>query len=186
MAAQCDPVIVVGSRNSSNSVRMVEVACQRSVGAVHLIDHAGEIGFDSSWLVEITSIGLTSGASVPDILLTGVIEQLADYGCTEVEGISAEVHVGGICPGVVWLYGASWDTFGLSYESLRQPDPTGFIGLAAITSGTRPLSAALPQERRRLTELRRARSGSKDPIDFPRSEEIYGDVIRTHSRRYLE
>lgn len=86
MAPLCDLVIVVGSRNSSNSVRLVEVARQHGAPAAYLVDHAGEI--DPSWLDGVTTIGLTSGASVPEILVTGVIERLAEYGYADVESVT--------------------------------------------------------------------------------------------------
>ncbi len=63
MAPQCDLVVVVGSRNSSNSVRLVEVALQAGARDSHLVDHAGEI--DEAWLDGVTTVGVTSGASVP-------------------------------------------------------------------------------------------------------------------------
>jgi 4-hydroxy-3-methylbut-2-en-1-yl diphosphate reductase len=86
MAPLCDLVIVVGSRNSSNSVRLVEVARQRGAPTAYLVDHAGEI--DPSWFDGVTTIGLTSGASVPEILVTGVIERLAKYGYADVESVA--------------------------------------------------------------------------------------------------
>jgi 4-hydroxy-3-methylbut-2-en-1-yl diphosphate reductase len=63
MAPQCDLVVVVGSSNSSNSVRLVEVALQAGARDSHLVDHAGEI--DEQWLEGATTVGVTSGASVP-------------------------------------------------------------------------------------------------------------------------
>jgi 4-hydroxy-3-methylbut-2-enyl diphosphate reductase len=86
MAPLCDLVIVVGSGNSSNSVRLVEVARQRGAPAAYLVDHAGEI--DPSWFDGVTTIGLTSGASVPEILVTGVLERLAEYGYADVESVT--------------------------------------------------------------------------------------------------
>jgi 4-hydroxy-3-methylbut-2-en-1-yl diphosphate reductase len=86
MAPLCDLVIVVGSRNSSNSVRLVEVARQRGAPAAYLVDHAGEI--DPSWFDGVTTVGLTSGASVPEILVAGVIERLAEYGYADVESVT--------------------------------------------------------------------------------------------------
>src|SRR6202165_5689718 len=81
MAPECELVIVVGSRNSSNSVRLVEVALG-AVGAgapaAHLVDYADDI--DPSWLEGVTTVGVTSGASVPEVLVRGVLERLAEYG----------------------------------------------------------------------------------------------------------
>jgi 4-hydroxy-3-methylbut-2-en-1-yl diphosphate reductase len=87
IAAACDLMIVVGSGNSSNSVRLVEVARECGVAAAYLVDHAYEI--DPSWFAGVTTIGLTSGASVPEILVTGVIERLAEYGYVDVEPVAA-------------------------------------------------------------------------------------------------
>ena len=86
MAAQCDLVLVVGSTNSSNSVRLVEVALQAGAGASHLIDYAREI--DDAWLDGVGTVGLTSGASVPEVLVRGVLAHLAERGYTDVEEIT--------------------------------------------------------------------------------------------------
>jgi 4-hydroxy-3-methylbut-2-enyl diphosphate reductase len=86
MAAQCDLVLVVGSKNSSNSVRLVEVALTAGAGAGHLIDYAREI--DDSWLEGVTTIGLTSGASVPEVLVRGVLDHLAERGWESVEEVT--------------------------------------------------------------------------------------------------
>jgi 4-hydroxy-3-methylbut-2-enyl diphosphate reductase len=86
MAPQCDLVLVVGSRNSSNSVRLVEVALQSGAGAAHLIDYAREI--DESWLDGVETVGLTSGASVPEILVRGVLDYLAERGWEHMEEIT--------------------------------------------------------------------------------------------------
>ena len=77
MAPECDLVIVVGSRNSSNSVRLVEVALGAGAEAAHLVDYAEDL--DPSWLDGVKTVGVTSGASVPEILVTGVLERLAEY-----------------------------------------------------------------------------------------------------------
>ncbi|GEL18538.1 4-hydroxy-3-methylbut-2-enyl diphosphate reductase [Pseudonocardia asaccharolytica] len=86
MAPRCDLVLVVGSPNSSNSVRLVEVALSAGAGAAHLIDFAREI--DESWLDGVETVGLTSGASVPEILVEGVLEYLAERGWTDVAEIN--------------------------------------------------------------------------------------------------
>jgi len=83
MAALCDVVIVVGSANSSNSVRLVEVAAQAGAGAAHRIDDAAEI--DAAWLVGARTVGVTSGASVPEDLVAAVVDRLAELGFDEVE-----------------------------------------------------------------------------------------------------
>jgi 4-hydroxy-3-methylbut-2-enyl diphosphate reductase len=87
IARDADVVIVVGSRNSSNSVRLVEVAKDAGAGAAYLVDDAGEI--DERWLDGATTVGLTSGASVPEDLVTGVVEKLAALGFGDVEEIEA-------------------------------------------------------------------------------------------------
>ena len=86
MAPQCDLVLVVGSPNSSNSVRLVEVALQAGAGASHLIDYAREI--DESWLEGVRTVGVTSGASVPEVLVRGVLDYLAERGWESVEEVT--------------------------------------------------------------------------------------------------
>jgi 4-hydroxy-3-methylbut-2-enyl diphosphate reductase len=88
IAAQSDLVIVVGSRNSSNSVRLVEVS-RESGAQAHLVDYAAEI--DPAWLEGVRTVGVTSGASVPEILVRGVLDLLAEAGFTDVSEVrSAE------------------------------------------------------------------------------------------------
>ncbi|HEV7909340.1 MAG TPA: 4-hydroxy-3-methylbut-2-enyl diphosphate reductase [Pseudonocardiaceae bacterium] len=86
MAPECDLVIVVGSQNSSNSKRLVEVALQAGAKASYLIDYAEEI--DESWLEGVTTVGVTSGASVPDILVMEVLKFLEQRGWADVEEIT--------------------------------------------------------------------------------------------------
>ncbi len=78
IAPTCDLVIVVGSRNSSNSVRLVEVALEAGAKTSYRVDNATEI--DEAWLDGVTSVGVTSGASVPDELVQGVLELLVARG----------------------------------------------------------------------------------------------------------
>ncbi|MCE7011288.1 4-hydroxy-3-methylbut-2-enyl diphosphate reductase [Kibdelosporangium philippinense] len=85
IAPSCDLVLVVGSRNSSNSVRLVEVALQAGAAAAYLIDSAREI--ELSWLDSVTTVGVTSGASVPEILVTEVVDFLAGQGWPEPEEV---------------------------------------------------------------------------------------------------
>src|SRR4029079_2853879 len=87
IAPDCDVVIVVGSTNSSNSVRLVEVALDAGARAGHLVDYASEI--DASWLSGGSTIGGTSGASVPEDLVEGVLEWLAGRGFGDVEEFTA-------------------------------------------------------------------------------------------------
>src|SRR6266581_3739259 len=87
IAQRSDLVIVVGSRNSSNSVRLVEVALDAGVKAAYLIEDAAAI--DPQWLADITVVGVTSGASVPEDLVAGVLDTLAARGFTAVEEVEA-------------------------------------------------------------------------------------------------
>ncbi|MFJ8152254.1 4-hydroxy-3-methylbut-2-enyl diphosphate reductase [Streptomyces sp. NPDC094468] len=87
MGAEADLVIVVGSRNSSNSKRLVEVAKLAGSRAAHLVDFAAEI--DEAWLDGVTTVGVTSGASVPEVLVEEVLEWLAERGYGDVEIVKA-------------------------------------------------------------------------------------------------
>jgi len=78
IAAGADLVLVVGSSNSSNSVRLVEVALESGAAASYLVDDASEI--DESWLEGVSSVGVTSGASVPENLVDGVLSYLGERG----------------------------------------------------------------------------------------------------------
>jgi len=85
IAPECDLVIVVGSENSSNSVRLVEVALEYGARASYRVDYASEI--KQEWLEGVATIGVTSGASVPEILVEQTLSDLADAGYTSVEEI---------------------------------------------------------------------------------------------------
>lgn len=85
MAPECDLVIVVGSQNSSNSVRLVEVALETGAGAAYRVDRAAELR--EEWFDGVTTVGLTSGASVPEILVRDVIDHLATLGFGDVEEV---------------------------------------------------------------------------------------------------
>jgi 4-hydroxy-3-methylbut-2-en-1-yl diphosphate reductase len=85
IAAESDLVIVVGSSNSSNSVRLVEVALEHGARASHRVDFASEI--DEAWLDGVTTVGVTSGASVPEILVREVLEWLAERGFPAAEEV---------------------------------------------------------------------------------------------------
>ncbi|MFE3325158.1 4-hydroxy-3-methylbut-2-enyl diphosphate reductase [Streptomyces sp. NPDC059176] len=87
MGAEADLVIVVGSQNSSNSKRLVEVALGAGARSAYLVDFAGEI--DAAWLEGVTTVGVTSGASVPEVLVEGVLELLAQHGFEDVEIVKA-------------------------------------------------------------------------------------------------
>jgi 4-hydroxy-3-methylbut-2-enyl diphosphate reductase len=86
IAPQVDLFLVVGSANSSNSVRMVEVASAAGAPAAHLVENADAI--DSGWLDGVTTVGLSSGASVPEILVRETLDRLADRGYVAVDEVS--------------------------------------------------------------------------------------------------
>ena len=85
IAPDCDVVIVVGSENSSNSVRLAEVA-QEAGARSYRIDDVGQL--DSAWLVGAQTVGITSGASVPESLVEGLLGELADLGFDDVQTVS--------------------------------------------------------------------------------------------------
>jgi 4-hydroxy-3-methylbut-2-enyl diphosphate reductase len=87
MAPECDLVIVVGSTNSSNSVRLVEVAVEHGARDGHLVDYADEI--DEAWLDGVSTVGVTSGASVPELLVREVLEWLEARGFGDVALVTA-------------------------------------------------------------------------------------------------
>ncbi len=85
LAGRCDAILVVGSQNSSNSRRLVEVAKDRGVPA-YLIDDASEI--DEAWFGGIGTVGLTSGASAPEVLVGQVIDWFRDRGTGTVDTVT--------------------------------------------------------------------------------------------------
>ncbi len=87
IAPLADLVLVVGSTNSSNSVRLVEVAKEYGTPAAYLIDFAAEV--KDEWLVGVETIGVTSGASVPEILVKDLLDWLAKRGYGDVETVNA-------------------------------------------------------------------------------------------------
>jgi len=92
LAARCDAVLVVGSKNSSNSNRLREVA-ERAGAKAWLIDTAADI--DPSWLTGMRCIGITAGASAPEVLVEGVQARLRELGVTQTEtltGAAEGVH----------------------------------------------------------------------------------------------
>jgi len=86
MSPQCDVVIVVGSGNSSNSVRLVEVALDAGAKSSYRVDSYRELEID--WIEGASTIGVTSGASVPELLVNEVLEWLADQGFSDCEEVS--------------------------------------------------------------------------------------------------
>ena len=92
IAAESDLVLVVGSTNSSNSVRLVEVALEYGAKASYLIDYAAEV--KDEWFEGVETIGVTSGASVPEILVTDLLKDLKNRGYGDVETVTAmEEHL---------------------------------------------------------------------------------------------
>jgi 4-hydroxy-3-methylbut-2-enyl diphosphate reductase len=87
IAAKSDVVLVIGSANSSNSVRLVEVARREGVSQAHLIDDATNLDF--SWIEGAATVGVTAGASAPEVLVQGVIDRLAERFAVEVVEVDA-------------------------------------------------------------------------------------------------
>ena len=87
IAGESDVVLVVGSQNSSNSVRLVEVAKDAGAGASYLVEDASSIR--PEWLANASTVGLSSGASVPEDLVEGVLARLAESGFTDVQDVEA-------------------------------------------------------------------------------------------------
>ncbi|HEV7712436.1 MAG TPA: 4-hydroxy-3-methylbut-2-enyl diphosphate reductase, partial [Asanoa sp.] len=86
IAPDCDVLLVVGSRNSSNSVRLVEVALDAGARASYLVDYASEI--DDAWLAGATTVGVTSGASVPEDLVSELLDHLVERGFADVSEVT--------------------------------------------------------------------------------------------------
>ncbi len=86
IAPDCDVLIVVGSRNSSNSVRLVEVALDAGARASYLVDYANEI--DDAWLTGAKTVGVTSGASVPEDLVDQLLDHLVERGFEDVSEVT--------------------------------------------------------------------------------------------------
>jgi 4-hydroxy-3-methylbut-2-enyl diphosphate reductase len=92
IAPKADLVIIVGSTNSSNSVRLVEVSLEYGAKAAYLVDFADEV--DEKWLEGVKTIGVSSGASVPEILVDELLKWLAERGFADVQVITAmEEHL---------------------------------------------------------------------------------------------
>ena len=87
IAPKCDLVLIVGSKNSSNSVRLVEVALEVGAKAAYLIDYASEV--EIKWLEDVETIGVSSGASVPEILVDELLDFLAAQGFNDVETVKS-------------------------------------------------------------------------------------------------
>ena len=87
IAPQADLVLVVGSTNSSNSVRLVEVSKEYGAKNAYLVDFASEV--NEEWLVGVEAIGVSSGASVPEILVDDLLDWLAQRGFGDVQTVTA-------------------------------------------------------------------------------------------------
>ena len=95
VAQQADCMVIVGSANSSNSVRLMEVANEAlgACGEAHRVDDAAEM--DPAWFAGVSTVGVSSGASVPDELVAGVVERLQGLGfhdVSTVETIQENMH----------------------------------------------------------------------------------------------
>jgi len=88
LAEACDLLLVVGARNSSNSLRLVEVAKKAGARSAHLIADASVI--DWAWMEGVSVLGLTAGASAPELLVQGVIDALSARYAVTTEEISGE------------------------------------------------------------------------------------------------
>ncbi|MEK9907840.1 MAG: 4-hydroxy-3-methylbut-2-enyl diphosphate reductase, partial [Aquiluna sp.] len=86
VGAQSDLVIVVGSANSSNTVRLVEVAMDAGAKAAYRVDFASEI--QDEWFEGVSTVGVSSGASVPEELVEEVLDYLAGKGFGDVETVT--------------------------------------------------------------------------------------------------
>ncbi|MGW4791883.1 4-hydroxy-3-methylbut-2-enyl diphosphate reductase [Nonomuraea sp. NPDC004297] len=86
IAPHCELVIVVGSANSSNSQRLVEVALNAGAGAAHLVDRAAHA--DERWLDGVRTVGVSSGASVPEGLVSELLDWLSARGYADVESVT--------------------------------------------------------------------------------------------------
>lgn len=85
IAPRADLVIVVGSSNSSNSVRLKEVATEYGAIRSERVDNANQV--DETWFQGVATVGVTSGASVPEVLVRDVLALLSDYGYAEIEEV---------------------------------------------------------------------------------------------------
>jgi 4-hydroxy-3-methylbut-2-enyl diphosphate reductase len=85
VAKDADLVIVVGSANSSNSVRLVEVALEYGAKAAYRVDYAHEV--KQEWLDGVNTVGVTSGASVPEVLVQDLLDELANAGYGDIETV---------------------------------------------------------------------------------------------------
>jgi len=86
LAAACDLLLVIGSKNSSNSLRLVEVGLRAGAQAAQRIDDAGDI--DPAWFEGVSTLGITAGASAPETLVEGVIATLSELYVLTVEEVS--------------------------------------------------------------------------------------------------
>jgi 4-hydroxy-3-methylbut-2-enyl diphosphate reductase len=85
VATEAELVIVVGSSNSSNTLRLVDAALENGARAAYRVDFASEIR--QEWLDGVATVGVTSGASVPELLVREVLDDLADAGYGTVEEV---------------------------------------------------------------------------------------------------
>ena len=155
-------MLVVGSANSSNSVRLVEVALESGARAAYLVDDASEI--DEAWLEGVTTVGVTCGASVPEDLVDGVLDWLAERGYADVP----EVRSAEETPGVLAAQGAAPRPARLPAQA--EPDAG-----QSITARWRSATAARPR-------AGAARSGWAQPRGAMRSPTCAAPQLPTGHR----
>jgi 4-hydroxy-3-methylbut-2-enyl diphosphate reductase len=90
LAAGCGLVLVVGSKTSSNSLRLVEVAMRAGAADARLIDDASDL--DWAWLEGVQTVGLTAGASAPEVLVEGVIDAMRGRFDLQLEEVAPTVE----------------------------------------------------------------------------------------------
>ncbi|OFT59304.1 4-hydroxy-3-methylbut-2-enyl diphosphate reductase [Corynebacterium sp. HMSC05H05] len=90
IAPRCELVIVVGSQNSSNSRRLVEVALEAGAQESYLVDYASQV--KDEWFDGVNTVGVTSGASVPEILVKELVEELERRGYSDAEEVTTTVE----------------------------------------------------------------------------------------------
>ena len=181
VAQDADLVIVVGSANSSNSVRLVEVALEYGAKAAYRVDYATEV--EQEWLDGVATVGVTSGASVPEVLVKEVLDDLADAGYGDVDEVkTAEEDLMFSLPKELRRMSAATATTapsagGAAHERLNEhPDLTAAPAVrrirdargAARSHPSARCPGALDAGRRTRRILRRPAARRTIPADLPR------------------
>nr|WP_228562117.1 4-hydroxy-3-methylbut-2-enyl diphosphate reductase [Catenulispora rubra] len=167
VAGECDLLLVVGSANSSNSLRLVEVALDAGARAAHLVDDPG--GIDEGWFDGVRTVGLTSGASAPEELVAQVLDYLAERGYGDVSQVeAAEEHT----------------VFALPHE-LGRPRPGG---AAPVLADPAPADS-VPDEGQPTDfvpvepALTEPTTGVSAPADAVPADAVRTDAVRTSTDR---